>query len=214
MEGKKIVRFRNRLITGIAVVFPLVLTIIVLRFIVNKINILVLTPLTKFFQPYLYGPYDVVAAKTAVFLLVILGIYLIGWAASVIVLRKFFGAWEGVFLRLPLLGKIYRAFKEIARAIFRQDKMIFRAVVLIEYPRSGIFSLGFLTNEEKWEASKRINADYVSVFVPTVPNPTSGFFVVVPRKEVTFLDMRVEDGMKMVISCGAVIPGASHDEAV
>lgn len=207
MQGKKIVKFRNYLITGIAVVFPLILTIIVIKFVINKINAWVLSPFINFFQPYLHGTYAVLAAKLAIFLLVLLFIYVIGFAANIIVIRKFFGAWESIFLRVPLLGKLYKAFREIGRAVFRQDKTIFREVVLIQYPRLGVYSIGFLTCDEKWEVGNHINEDYVSVFIPTVPNPTTGFFVVIPNKEVIRLNMSIEEGMKMVISCGAVVPG-------
>lgn len=196
---------RNRFITGIAVIIPLILTILILKFAIVKINNWILTPFAKLLRPILNDPYDIIVAKIAIFFLVLGGIYLIGWAANVIVIRKFFSAWEGFFANIPLLGRIYKAIKQISAAFLGQGKTIFRKVVLVEYPRKGVWSVGFLTYEEDNKLKAAVGLDTVNVFLPTTPNPTTGVFIVAPRSEVKFMNnISIEEGMKIVISGGAV----------
>jgi len=201
-----IVRIRNTFFTGIAVIFPIAVTFLLIKFLMGEINRWILNPFTKFLTPYVASPYTIYASKVVVFLLVFCGICVIGWAANVIVIRKFFGMWENLFLKVPMVGKVYNAVKQISTAFFGQGKTIFKKVVLIEYPRKGVYSLGFVTGEGKGEVRSATHIDVVNVFVPTTPNPTSGIFLLVPKNDITFLKMTVEEGMKMVISGGAVVP--------
>ncbi|MBC7325530.1 MAG: DUF502 domain-containing protein, partial [Moorella sp. (in: Bacteria)] len=108
---------------------------------------------------------------------------------------------------------IYRTVKQMVEAVWREDKKAFQKVVMIEYPRRGIFSLGFLTGTAAPEISMRARSDLVNVFIPTTPNPTSGFLLLVPREEVIPLDMPVEDGIKLIISAGVVGPAGRRAAA-
>ncbi len=201
-------KLRNRLITGIAVIAPLVITALVLRFIVVKINSWILSPVVHILKPYLENPYHIYTAKLLVFFLVLVIIYLIGWAANIIVIRKFFGMGESIFIRVPMMGKIYSSIKQMVSAIFGHGRTFFKHVVLVEYPRKGVYSLGFVTNKDETEIHRIYKGNgMTAIFLPTSPNPTSGYFLLVPTSELIFLNMSVEDGMKIVISGGAVIPG-------
>jgi len=111
---------------------------------------------------------------------------------------------EWLLLKVPLLRSVYTTSQQISEAIWTPRGSMFSKVVLIEYPRKGIFTIGFLTNsnKKKWELSEKTNKDLLSIFVPTTPNPTSGFLLFIPREDCQILDMKVSDGMKLVISGG------------
>ncbi|TYL08262.1 hypothetical protein MOLA_19880 [Moorella thermoacetica] len=129
-----------------------------------------------------------------------------GFLATNFIGRFFLNLWDEVMYRIPLVNSIYRTVKQLVEAIWRDDKKAFQHVVMVEYPRRGIYSLGFLTGPAPAEASMRAASDLVNVFVPTTPNPTSGFLLLVPREEVIPLEMPVEDGLKLIISAGVVGP--------
>jgi len=111
---------------------------------------------------------------------------------------------EWLLLKVPLLRSVYVTSRQIGEALWTPQGNMFSKVVLIEYPRKGIYTIGFLTNENKkeWELSVKTNKQLLSIFVPTTPNPTSGFLLFVPREDCQFLDMKVSEGMKLVISGG------------
>ena len=196
----------NNFITGVAVLLPTAITILILRFLVIKINLLFLEPMLNFFQPYLVNPYLIPLFKIMVFLIVIAIISLIGVAARIIVLRKAFGFGERLFIKVPMIGKVYNATKQISKAFLGQGRSIFKKVLLVEYPRKGTWSIGFMTEEMSGEIETKTGIKLISVFVPTTPNPTSGIYLLVPKEQITFLDMNVEEGLKLVISGGTVIP--------
>jgi uncharacterized membrane protein len=113
---------------------------------------------------------------------------------------------EHLLARMPIVRSVYSAIKQIFETIFRQQSQAFREVVLFQFPRPGIWTLGFITGVTKGEVQSRTGDELVNVFVPTTPNPTSGFLLFVPRKDVTVLGMSVEDGIKMVVSGGILTP--------
>lgn len=116
-------------------------------------------------------------------------------------------AWvDNALLRVPLLNKIYSATKQVNEAFSSSNKNAFRTVVLVEFPRPGIYSLGFLTSEQHPEVQAKTNEKMVCVFVPTTPNPTGGFLLLVPEDKLTKLDMSVADGIKYIISLGSILP--------
>ena len=108
--------------------------------------------------------------------------------------------------RIPGIGAVYNAVKQIVATFGTQNKNLFNKVVLVEFPRKGIWTLGFLTNKQQGEPQTMTGSETWTVFVPTTPNPTSGFLIMLPRHEITELEMSVGDGMKMIISGGAVVP--------
>jgi uncharacterized membrane protein len=123
------------------------------------------------------------------------------------VLGKYFGGLAERFIQsIPGVGGVYNTVKQIVATFSTQNRNLFSKVVLVEFPRKGAYTVGFLTNKAGGEAQARLNGDIWTVFVPTTPNPTSGFLLMVPKSEIIELDMSVGDGMKMIISGGAVVP--------
>lgn len=124
------------------------------------------------------------------------------------VLGRFFGEHAERFIEgIPGIGSFYNAVKQIVQTFGAENRAAFSKVVLIEFPRAGSYAIAFLTNNHAGEASERAGRDLVSVFVPTTPNPTSGFLILVPREEARVLTMSVREGMKFIISGGTVLPG-------
>ena len=199
-------KIKNNFLTGVVVVLPIVLTLVIFTFLARKINENILAPMIKLLGLDFYNPYWVYAAKAAGFLIMILLIVLIGLATRLILLRNFFGFWERLLSKVPMIGKSYITIKEISHAFLGQGKHVFEKVVLIEYPRKGIYSLGFLTTQACKEIQKKTKTEVVHVFLPTTPNPTNGFFLIVPRNEVVPLEMSVADGFKLVVSGGTFSP--------
>jgi len=193
-------------LNGIVILLPVLITVMIIRFLVVKLNDAVLTPLLKLLSysgneiPHVY------VAKSLIFIFVVAGVVVIGWAARILVIKRFFSWGEKIFLKVPIMGRIYNAVKQISSAFLGQGKTIFKQVVLIEYPRKGLHSIGFTTGTTKGEVKDVLGKNGINVFVPTTPNPTSGVFIIVSRDEIQFLDMSVEDGMKLVISGGSVAP--------
>lgn len=200
-------RLRNNFIAGLAVILPAVVTIAILQFLIIKINKLILNPIIKIYSPLVYNkPYLVYAAKGLVLVLSIFLVALIGLATKIIIVRKIFSKGERVFFKIPMIGKIYVAIKQISFAFLGERGGIFKRVILLEYPRAGIYSIGFVTSKSRGEVQEKTKKEMVNVFVPTTPNPTSGVFLLVPEEEAIPLDISVEDGLKLIISGGVVVP--------
>jgi uncharacterized membrane protein len=126
--------------------------------------------------------------------------------------KRFVDFWESLLERIPLVRNIYSAVKRFAEIILSDSSQSFSRVLLIEYPRKGLYSLSFQTSQNLGEIQEKIGDDVVCVFVPTTPNPTSGLILMVPEEDVIELDMNVEDALKMVISLGVVVPGEDKEK--
>ncbi len=203
-------RIRKNLLVGFAngivILLPIIITIAIVRYLVIKVNNAVLEPLLKLFAPMANIGIHVFLAKSIIFIGVILIVACIGWGAKIIVVNRTFSFGEQILIRVPIMGRIYNAIKQISHAFIGQGKTIFKQVVLIEYPRRGVYSIGFTTGVTKGEIKSAMDKYGINVFVPTTPNPTSGIFLIVPREDIHFLKMSVEEGMKMVVSGGSVTP--------
>jgi uncharacterized membrane protein len=116
------------------------------------------------------------------------------------------GGWESLMRRIPIVRSIYGGAKNFAEIVFSDSNDSFKNVLLIEYPRKGVYSLAFQTSSELGEVQARTGEDIVCCFVPTTPNPTSGYVIMLPREDVTILDMEVDEALKMIISLGVVVP--------
>ncbi len=199
-------------VNGIVVLLPTALTIVLVKFLVLQVNNAVLNPIMKIFGPMDMAGKEVYLAKGIILIAVILVVSLIGWMTKVLIVTRAFSWGEKLLIKLPILGKVYNAIKQISSAFLGQGKTIFKQVVLIEYPRKGIYSVGFTTGTSKGEIKECMGQNGINVFVPTTPNPTSGMFLIVPRDNIQFLKMSVEEGMKFVISGGSVMPSAEAPE--
>ncbi|MCK4859994.1 MAG: DUF502 domain-containing protein [Candidatus Omnitrophica bacterium] len=208
-------KLRNGFFTGMALLLPIVLTIVVTKWVVVKLNSLILAPIIAFLHPLLPGlefNYLLILIKGFLFFLVILLIALLGLAANNLTFRRFFSHWERLLFRIPFISKVYITVKQISNAFLGEKRHIFQRVVLIEYPRKELYSIGFvtsLTQRKIWEKIENFTSfqgsvNILNIFIPTTPNPTSGFLLLVPEKDTIPLDISVEEGMKLVISGGVV----------
>jgi uncharacterized membrane protein len=201
-------RWQANFLAGLAIVTPAVISFAVLIWLFGTVSnitntLLVFLPqrLTHQEDGKMYWYWSAVTLGLAVFLIGVVGL----------LARNYFGKrvieWaDSMLLRIPLLNKIYGATKQVNDAFSSGNKTAFRTVVLVEFPRTGVHSIGFITSEPNEEIQSKTKEKVVCVFVPTTPNPTGGFLLLVPEDQVTKLDMSVADGIKYVISLGAIMP--------
>ena len=157
------------------------------------------------FNPSRYTGYDVRGYGVAIFVLFTV---VVGWIAKGLIGRSLIALGEGLVDRTPVVRSIYNGLKQIAETVFAQSERSFERACLIEYPRRGVWGIGFVSTDARGEIAARVPRDdtILSVFLPTTPNPTSGFLLYVPRAEVILLDMSIEDAAKLIISAGLVYP--------
>ena len=208
MRKSLFARWRASFLTGLAVVLPGVITLAVVKWFFGTVSSL--TDLLLFFVPRQYthqndgaGPMFWYWSLLAIVLAV--GIVTVAGLLTRYYMGKKMIAWaDSVMLRVPVLNKIYGTIKQVDQAFTSNKKSSFKTVVLVEYPREGVYSVGFITSEQEDEIRKRTNKKTVCVFIPTTPMPTGGFLILVPEEQVIKLDMSVADGFKYIISLGAI----------
>jgi uncharacterized membrane protein len=189
-------------LAGIITILPLGLTIFVIIFLVNLLGniagrVLKYIPSLSTFPPY-------VITIIGFFTLIIV-IFFIGMITSSFIGRWLLKSTDSFFSKLPLVRSIYSSARQLTDTLFI-DRSALKKVVLIEYPRKGIYTLAFITNETRWKIQKQEELNCVNVFVPTSPNPTSGFFLIIPEDEITKTNLSIEWGFKIIVSGGIVLP--------
>jgi uncharacterized membrane protein len=214
---------RNSLIAGLIVVIPIVLTVglgiylytLVTSWSIAAIETYHLLPLNRDGKvPFLIAQ----AVRLASIMFIFLIVLFIGAVTKYTLGQHIIKLTEKIMLKLPIIRTIYSTIQQIGNAIWAQNGGMFSEVVLFEYPRKGIYVIGFLTNDNKsddeWELKQKTEEELYSVFLPTTPNPTSGFLLFVPKEDCTVLDMDVTEAMRLIISGGAVTksPGNKIDE--
>ena len=201
---------RRYLVAGLLVWIPLGITILLISFAVRQMDKTIgLIP--EKYQPGVLlqqifmtdAPVQVPGFGVVLILLVVL---LTGVFVANFIGRAFVGGWESLMERIPVVRSIYSAAKNFAEIVFSDSGNAFKKVLLIEYPRKGVYSLAFQTSTELGEIQVRSGEELVGCFVPTTPNPTSGFIILVPKQDVIVLDMDVDEALKMIISLGVVVP--------
>jgi uncharacterized membrane protein len=213
MKKHGFARWRANFFTGLAVVLPAIISIAVMVWLFGTVSNI--TDTLLFFLPKELTHKDGGSGPThwywslVALLVAVLFIGLIGGLARNYLVKKIIQAVDMLLLRVPLLNKIYGTIKQVNEAFSTGSKSSFKQVVLIEFPRAGQYSLGFITGEQHQEVQAKTEEKVVSVFVPTTPNPTSGFLVLVPEDQLTRLDMPVADGIKFIISLGSISPDFS-----
>jgi len=201
-------RLRRYLVAGILVWLPLGVTFLLLRFLVGLMdNSLKLVP-----EAYRPETWLGVAIPGLGVILTIIVLLVTGLLAANIVGRSIVGGWESLLERIPVVRSVYSAAKNFAEIVFSDSGKAFKKVFLVEYPRKGIFTLTFQTATEIGEIQSRTGEDVVCCFVPTTPNPTSGFIIIVPKRDVIELDMEVDEAIKLIMSLGVVVPTWSKQE--
>lgn len=200
---------RSSFFTGLVVIAPIGITIWLIWSLVGWIDgwVLPLVPdaydPVVLFQRYTGLEVDIRGLGVATFLLFTI---LVGWLAKGIIGRSLISWAEGVVLQIPGVRTIYSGLKQITETVVSQGDQNFEKACLIEYPRKGIWAIGFISTSAKGEIAQSNSDEMVSIFVPTTPNPTSGFLLFFPEKDVRILDMSVEDAAKLIISAGLVYP--------
>ena len=208
--------FRRYLVAGILVWAPLAVTYWLLKIAVGIMD-RTLKWIPQAYQPgvllqQLFDTAEPVVIPGLGVIMTLVVLLLTGVLAANFVGRAFVGGWESLMDRIPVVRSIYSAAKNFAEMVFSDSSQSFKNVLLIQYPRKGLYSLAFQTSSNLGEVQGRTGEDVVCCFVPTTPNPTSGFIIIVPTKDVTVLDMEVDEALKMIISLGVVIPTWKNDK--
>jgi len=205
-------RLRRYIIAGLLVWLPLAVTYQLLKFVISQMD----RWLDSFLAwlPPSYHPDQLLGIAIPGFGVIFTFLLLVitGMLAANFVGRAFVNGWESLLDRIPVVRAIYSAVKKFAEMVFSDKSQSFKNVLLIQYPREGLYSLAFQTSSELGEVQGRTGEEVVCTFVPTTPNPTSGFIIIVPRKDMIVLDMEVDEALKMIISLGVVIPSWRKDQ--
>lgn len=191
-------RIRRYLIAGLLVWLPLYVTYTLVKFFGGLMDRSIR------FLPENLQPAEPIPGLGVVITIVL--IFVTGILTANLVGRKIVGGWESLLERIPFVRSIYSASKNFAEIVFSDSDVAFSKVLLVEYPRKGLYTLTFQTATEVGEIQARTGQDVVACFVPTTPNPTSGFIIIVPKKDTIELDMEVEEAVKLVMSLGVVVP--------
>jgi len=193
---------RKYLITGLLVWLPIVVTVLLFRFLITLMDqTLILLPSSIRPESLIGFTLPGLGLILTVLVLLVTGIF-----AANIVGRSMVNFGEKIFKRIPVVRSVYTASKNFAEIVFSDTGQSFKKVLLIQYPRKGLYSLAFQTSTSLGEVQKRTGSDVVCTFVPTTPNPTSGFIIIVPKEDVIELDMEVDEAFKMIVSLGVVVP--------
>ena len=206
-------KIRAWFLTGVLVTAPVAITLAAARWLIDLVDSHVIPLIPSHLNPdtylraYLQNAFGLDIGLPGLGLVVLgASITVIGALATGLAGRYFVQGGEALLRRMPVLRGIYSGSKQILETILNQQSDAFRQAVLIEYPRRGTWAFGFVAGACRGEVGRRLSGDYVNVYIPTTPNPTSGFLLFVPRDEMIVLDMPVEDAFKMMISTGLVTP--------
>ena len=187
-------KLRNNFIAGIVVLIPIGITLYLTLFIIRISGKII----PKEINPNNYLPFDIPGVEILIALIIIT---LIGWLSLSFLGKKFFELFNNILKKIPILRTIYSAIGQMTETFTKTDNSE-KSVVLLEYPRKGIWVVGFATKENKGIIEEKVNEELVNVFVPTTPNPTSGFLLMLPKKDLIYLDVTFEQASKFIVSAG------------
>ena len=187
-------KIRNYFFTGVVVLIPIGLTIYLSKFLINTSSKI----LPSQINPNYYLPFNIPGLEI---IISIIFITIIGFISLSYLGKKFLQLIDSLFKKIPLLGTFWSAIKQMSQS-FKESGNKSKSVVLVEYPRKGVWAVGFATKENSGEIAEKTNQKLINVFVPTTPNPTSGFLLMFPKDEVIFLNMTFEEASKFIVSAG------------
>ena len=193
---------------GLLVWIPLGVTIFILRILIGFMD----KSLRFVPKEYLPETWLGFAIPGLGIILTVLVVLITGLLVANFVGRSMVGFWESLLERIPIVRTVYSAAKKFAEVVFSESNQSFKKVLLIQYPRKGLYSLAFQTATELGEVQGRTGEDVLCVFLPTTPNPTSGYIIIVPRKDIIELDMEIDEAFKMIVSLGVVVPAWRRDQ--
>ncbi len=191
-------RIRNYFITGVLVLIPIGITVYLTIFLIKISSKLI----PQAINPDRFLPYEIPGLEILIALILIT---LVGWLSLTFIGKRLVSLLEGILNRIPILRTIYSSAEQLIEN-FSQDKKNKKSVVLVQYPRQGIWAVGFATKENTGKIKDTIGEDTINVFVPTTPNPTSGFLLMFPKKDVIYLDLTFEEASKFIVSAGSINP--------
>lgn len=196
------IRLRRYLVAGLLVWLPVGATILVFKLLLDLMDRLL------FLLPLAYRPEELLGFRIPGLgaILAFTVLLVTGILAANLLGRRLVSLYESLLARIPFVRTVYSGVKHFVEVVFSDNGSSFKKVLLIEYPRKGLYSVAFQTSEHAVEVQARTGETVIAVFLPTTPNPTSGYIIFVPRKDVVELDMAVEDALKMIISLGVVVP--------
>jgi uncharacterized membrane protein len=194
---------KKYLIAGLVIWAPIWVTLLVIEFLLHAFD-QIITLLPVQYQPETLIGFKIPGLSLIIILLLI---FFTGMLVSNVFGNYVIKLWEKLLARIPLVRSIHAGVKQILRTVFSSKEAAFRKVLLIQYPRQGTWTLAFQTGEGIDEIKKHLGEELITVFVPTTPNPTSGFLLMISRKDVIELDISVDSALKMVISLGVIVPG-------
>tara|TARA_B100001013_G_scaffold103040_1_gene58531 strand:+ start:81 stop:734 length:654 start_codon:yes stop_codon:yes gene_type:complete len=196
---------KKYIIAGLLVWLPFAATVVIVKLVIDLLDKTILLLPPEWHPVALLGfsipGFGIILALSILLLTGMLAANLFG--------RRFVEIWERILNKIPLVRSIYSSIKQISNTIFDPSGKSFRKVVMLQYPRKGVWSIGFLTNDNVGDEMSAVDDRLVAVFIPTTPNPTSGFIIMTRNDEITKLDMGVEEGFKFIISMGVIIPDGS-----
>ncbi len=195
-------------ITGLLIWVPLGMTAWVLKFLIDTMDQSLLL-LPDSLQPENLLGMDIPGIGTVLTLLVV---FLTGLLTANIIGQKLVSFWEGVLWRIPVVKSIYWSIKQVSDTLFSSQGEAFRKALLVQYPREGLWTIAFMTGQPGGDVINHLKGEYISVYVPTTPNPTSGFFLMMPKSDVIELDMSVDTALKYIISMGVVSPNHGNKD--
>jgi len=212
-KPRRLVGLRASFLTGIVVIAPVALTLWLIWTVAGWVDGMVLPLIPASYQPEQYIGINLRGIGVIIFLIFTI---IVGWIAKGLIGRSMIGFAESLVNRMPVVRSIYSGVKQIAETVFAQSERSFEKACLVQYPRKDIWAIGFISTEARGEvnAKAETGSDLLSVFVPTTPNPTSGFLLFFPREDVIELDMSIEDAAKLVISAGLVYPSERTPDEV
>tara|TARA_B100002052_G_C15722187_1_gene524683 strand:+ start:86 stop:697 length:612 start_codon:yes stop_codon:yes gene_type:complete len=187
-------KIRNNFIAGIVVLIPIGITLYLTLFIIKISGNLI----PKEINPNNYLPFDIPGVEIIIALILIT---FIGWVSLSFIGKRFFELVNNIFKKIPILRTIYSAIGQMTESFTKTDNKQ-KSVVLLEYPRKGVWAVGFATKENQGLIKNKVNEELINVFVPTTPNPTSGFLLMVPKKDLIYLDVSFEQASKFIVSAG------------
>ena len=193
-----LVNFRNYFIAGVVVLIPLGITIYFTLFLINISSKI----LPKELNPNHYLPYDIPGVEIIISILLIT---FIGWVSLSFIGKKLLEIFNNILKRIPFLRTVYSAIAQMIETFTKREEGK-KNVVLVEYPRKGSWAVGFATKDNTGEITKKTKKNLVNVFIPTTPNPTSGFLLMFPKEEIIYLDMTFEEASKFIVSAGTSNP--------
>ena len=199
-------RFKTTFLAGLLFITPVGFTLFVLTFLFKKLDTLFTPLLEKTLLYFVWTQYVGYHVPGLGFIVAVVLILLVGFLTTNIIGTRLVNFGERIVERIPVVRSLYAGAKQVIESVASSQTGAFRQVVLLEYPRKGLYCLGLITCENSGEVQRKTDQDVLNVFIPTTPNPTSGYLLFVPRDQLTYLDMSVEEGLKLIVSGGIVAP--------